>query len=263
MTLQAVGHQVRRSKQRLFGFTLIELLVVLAIIGIVLALLLPAVQAARETARLLQCKANLKQLSLAVANYESINGCLPPGCLPRSCCGVPWALGMPDEDFSVFVRLLPQLEQQSTYGAANLSLTSYDPANYTLGATGIVTLWCPSDFTSWNTQWNTGDGYDTLVATTAPPNAKMYTGGGPLFSLGLSAYSLHLGGVNCAFGDGSVKFIRNSINSWPFNSRSEWSPSLAINPVTQVPYIRPNANIGVWQQLSTHSGGEVVSADQY
>jgi prepilin-type processing-associated H-X9-DG protein len=141
-------------------------------------------------------------------------------------------------------------------------LSSIVVAQVTDGLSNTL-LFTETDFTSWNTQWNTGDGYHTLVGTTAPPNAKMYTGGGPLFNLGLSAYSLHPGGVNCAFGDGSVKFIKNSINSWPFNSRSESSPSLAINPVTQVPYIRPGATLGIWQQLSTRSGGEVVSADQY
>ena len=108
------------------GFTLIELLVALAIIGVLVALLLPAVQSAREAARRLQCVNNLKQLGLAVAGYESINGCLPPGSLPRmSPIGAAWTA----EDFSVFVRLLPMLEQRTTYDATNFWLNSAHPQN--------------------------------------------------------------------------------------------------------------------------------------
>ncbi|UUO04681.1 DUF1559 domain-containing protein [Blastopirellula sp. J2-11] len=96
---------IRHANPR-FGFTLVELLVVIAIIGVLIALLLPAVQQARESARRLQCKNHMKQLGLAVHNYHDTYGVLPPA-----------AMG-PDEAsnrYSAFVRLLPFFEQSAAY----------------------------------------------------------------------------------------------------------------------------------------------------
>ena len=135
------------------GFTLIELLVVIAIIAVLIALLLPAVQAARESARRIQCTNNLKQLALALQNYISATGALPPGIDNV----VTYPGTAPPGQLSTWTSwsrralLLPYVEQGPLYNAANFNWNCCyvsGPANAinsTVYNTRIASFLCPSD----------------------------------------------------------------------------------------------------------------------
>ena len=332
----------RLSERR--GFTLIELLVVIAIIAVLIALLLPAVQAAREAARRAQCVNNLKQVALAAHNYMDVNGCLPQG---RAVVANP--NGTFSGSASLFLPLLPFLEQAPAFAAINFDRTVFDVANLTIRGLGISTLWCPSDvgvdqpgnvynvsrYTSyvgnlgcWPHQpsnvaqvaalefqlnglfhhqsavrlaqitdgtsqtlafgehatglrprflpsavvpffhlWFSGDFRDTNFQTLFPMNPQTRAPTTTANAVS-AASSFHPGGCNFAFMDGSVRFLKDTIDSWPIDLNTSLPLGVTrggpVPPSNARPFaIPPGFRFGVYQALSTRNGGEVVSADAY
>jgi prepilin-type N-terminal cleavage/methylation domain-containing protein/prepilin-type processing-associated H-X9-DG protein len=351
------------------GFTLIELLVVIAIIGVLIALLLPAVQSAREAARRSQCTNNLKQLALGAMNYEDANKCLPPGSMTIT---GPLGGTAGRENFSCFVRLSPFIEQQNVYNSINQDLHYLISANVTAAGVMVSTYICPSDqgvdnvpinaasygvaaagnfmqsFTSyggmqgpWSLRvrtpdgnptgsgnqfpqrkanmlglifnqssvsigsirdgtsntimfaersharsadylrktgrvaeadeymaeynwWNSGYYFDTLVESYYPMNADTKPVGTAFENaIGMNVSSYHPGGANCAFADGSVRFIKETIDSWQVNPANSTPIGVIYSNPPRTFALAPGTRLGVWQALTTRAGGEVISADQY
>lgn len=170
------------------GFTLVELLVVIAIIGILIGLLLPAVQSAREAARRMQCSNNLKQIGLALHNYESAHRRFPPGFISRV-TGT-WSGGGNDPipesgpGWSFFAMILPHLEQANLHTTINFNLPITHVVNQAARSTKVKEYQCPSD--TWNepvTVWPTTLGIADLAPASYigclgggdPANAPAYT----------------------------------------------------------------------------------------
>jgi prepilin-type N-terminal cleavage/methylation domain-containing protein len=200
------------------GFTLIELLVVIAIIAVLIALLLPAVQAAREAARRAQCTNNLKQLGLAIANYESANNSLPIGDVYRV-TGVPGFCSSPGfgngcQNTPWFVLMLPYIEQGPLYNAFNASIGTEGttlpgyPLGYVVNSTVVTSripsFQCPSD----NTQVFS---YTAAVANSVPL---------PPFPWSPTKGNYGINWGNCDYGQGaantSTYFARNLYLQSPF-----------------------------------------------
>ncbi len=367
------------------GFTLIELLVVITIIGVLIALLLPAVQAVREAARRMQCNHNLKQLALALINYEGTNGSYPMSYSRQWCeAGAPCAGSASDASGSM-VALLPYYEQGPLFNAYNSSVANYGDTNSTVNGVGVGILWCPSDgsiqnyraiyapgeiinnlplpmcYSNYRGNWgywtgrpNGADNAHTADAAHRLAAIKQYNGvfacngygaaGGaatPAYAsvsratvrnadvtdgtsntaafseiahgllakddysphgsfedwgwwtsgnLGDTNYthfwpinpqkkitnfgqfdhagafvngasSFHPGGVNMAFLDGSVHFIKDTIDCWSFDPATGYP--IGVTRDVSVWYIAPGAHVGVLQALGSINGGEAIDANAY
>src|SRR6476620_6205189 len=130
------------------GFTLVELLVVIAIIGVLVALLLPAVQSAREAARRSQCTNNIRQVAIALHNFHDTNNTVPPCASDTPIAGTPTAPGGFGTGWGFIPRLLPYIEQKPLYDiiAANNFMTNTCCNSMALIHNAkIGNLTCPSD----------------------------------------------------------------------------------------------------------------------
>ncbi|MBA4105967.1 MAG: hypothetical protein C0485_09430 [Pirellula sp.] len=128
------------SKTRTKGFTLVELLVVIAIIGVLVALLLPAVQAAREAARRSDCTNRLRQLALASQNHHDAKGFFPSASATKLIAGTTNNVTA----LSYIVQILPYIEQQGVLSLVNQAQHWSDPSNLNVSRTPLTAIRCPS-----------------------------------------------------------------------------------------------------------------------
>ncbi|MEZ6127509.1 MAG: DUF1559 domain-containing protein [Planctomycetaceae bacterium] len=272
---------IRSRKNSTRGFTLIELLVAIAIIGILIALLLPAVQQAREAARRTQCRSHLKQLSLALHNYHSTYSRLPSGSLTVGPAFRPfsgWGWG---------AMLLPYLDQSPLYGQLDFSINTAVGTNRTAIQTSLPIWFCPTDVSPRQISVSSLGGDTILIAAGNYPGvesmlkeissvkfADVTDGLSQTFLLGEHRYerSAITGDETTSSWLGRVTFtdhyIFNAIphaaaselalvNQSVFSSLHTGGAFFALGDAS-VQFISESIDSGVYAALGTRSGGETV-----
>jgi prepilin-type N-terminal cleavage/methylation domain-containing protein/prepilin-type processing-associated H-X9-DG protein len=156
------------------------------------------------------------------------------------------------------------------YSSTAIGAITDGTSNTMLIGESAFSLLDPNGRWDWN-WWTSGNNADTLGCTLWPINPQKKIAGDPVntntygVNVGLmyqAFSSRHPGGINAAFADGSVKFLKDTINTMPFND-STGLPTGFVQGPNSFPVLVPGSNLGVWQAISTRAGGEVVSADQF
>ncbi len=223
----------RSLRQR--GFTLVELLVVITIIGILVALLLPAVQQAREAARRSQCQNNLKQIGLAVHNFHSAFG-----CFPRNLSNADFGTYIPNYEPAFFTKLLPYLDQEKVWNLYQTNMYWACQMNDAAIRTNISTFICPSAPTDWRV-----DGVQDGTAVPAFAGVPKMNN----WSLNVGDPMMDGGGAGAAVTDyaptDSVRSSQAAATAW--NSVNNLGISVGVGIIDHHSFDKtnPNAKLGV------------------